>query len=166
VPKVHDVLDRMAAFADTVRNGQRAGHTGGPIRNVVNIGIGGSDLGPRMAYQALRAFSDRDLRMEFVSTVGGAEFVEATRDLDPAETLFIISSKSWHTRETLTNANTARDWVPAAFGGDSAAFARHFAAVSANADGVREFGIDPVNTFRSGTGSADVTPTTRRSGCR
>ncbi len=147
VPKVHQVLDRMAAFADTVRNGQWTGHTGKPIRAVVNIGIGGSDLGPRMAYQALNGFSDRALRMEFVSNVDGAEFVEATRDLDPAETLFVVSSKSWHTRETLTNASTARDWALAVFGGDTAAIARHFVAVSTNAEGVRDFGIDPANVF-------------------
>ncbi|MGI8613678.1 MAG: glucose-6-phosphate isomerase [Nocardioidaceae bacterium] len=147
VPQVHEVLDQMAAFADRVRSGHWTGHTGRPIRNVINIGIGGSDLGPRMAYQALQAFSDRDLRMEFVSNVDGAEFIEATRDLHPVETLFIISSKTWHTQETLTNANTARDWVLAAFDGDSAAIARHFVAVSTNADGVRDFGIDPGNMF-------------------
>ncbi len=137
----------MAAFADTVRNGQWTGHTGKPIRAVVNIGIGGSDLGPRMVYQALHAFSDRTLRMQFVSNVDGADFVEAIRDLDPAETLFVVSSKSWHTRETLTNAHTARDWTLAAFGGDTAAISRHFVAVSTSTDGVREFGIDPANMF-------------------
>jgi glucose-6-phosphate isomerase len=147
VPKVHEVLEKMAAFADQVRGGQWTGHTGKPIRAVINIGIGGSDLGPRMAYQALRPFSDRALRVEFVSNIDGAEFVEATRDLDPAETLFVVSSKSWHTLETLTNARTAREWTLSAFDGDTSAVARHFVAVSTNADGVREFGIDPRNMF-------------------
>ncbi|PRZ41784.1 glucose-6-phosphate isomerase [Antricoccus suffuscus] len=147
VPDVHEVLDRMAAFADKVRSGEWTGHTGKRIRNVINIGIGGSDLGPRMAYQALLPFSDRDLRVEFVSNIDGAEFVEATRGLDPAETIFIVCSKSWHTLETLTNAGAARDWVLAAFNGDTAAVARHFVAVSTNADGVREFGIDTDNMF-------------------
>ena len=147
VPKVHAVLDRMATFADRVRNGQWRGHTGKPIRNVINIGIGGSDLGPRMAYQALRAFSDRDLRVEFVSNIDGAEFGEATRGLDPAETLFIVSSKSWHTRETLTNAHTARAWTLAALGSDPSAIAQHFVAVSTNAEGVGEFGIDRENMY-------------------
>jgi len=147
VPKVHEVLDRMAAFADAVRSGQWTGHTGLPISAVVNIGIGGSDLGPRMACQALRTFSEHELRMEFVSNIDGAEFCQATRDLDPARTLFVISSKSWHTRETLTNAATARSWLLAAFGGDTSAIARHFVAVSTNADGVHEFGIDPANMF-------------------
>ena len=147
VPDVHEVLDRMAAFADKVRSGEWTGHTGKRIRNVINIGIGGSDLGPRMAYQALLPFGDRDLRVEFVSNIDGAEFVEATRGLDPAETLFIVCSKSWHTLETLTNANAARDWALAAFDGEPDAVARHFVAVSTNADGVREFGIDTDNMF-------------------
>ncbi|MGH3795922.1 MAG: glucose-6-phosphate isomerase [Pseudonocardiaceae bacterium] len=147
VPKVHEVLDKMAAFADKVRSGEWTGHTGKRIGTVINIGIGGSDLGPRMAYQALRPFSDRALRVEFVSNIDGAEFAEATRDLDPAETLFVVSSKSWHTLETLTNARTAREWTLAAFDGDSSAVARHFVAVSTNAAGVREFGIDPENMF-------------------
>ncbi|MDQ2873627.1 MAG: glucose-6-phosphate isomerase [Actinomycetota bacterium] len=147
VPQVHQVLDRMGAFADALRSGQWTGHTGQPIRAVVNIGIGGSDLGPRMAHQALRAFTDPGLRMEFVSNIDGAEFIAATGDLDPAQTLFVISSRSWHTRETLTNAATARDWLLAAFGGDTAAIARHFVAVSTNAGGVGEFGIDPANMF-------------------
>ncbi|MGI8416013.1 MAG: glucose-6-phosphate isomerase [Nakamurella sp.] len=147
VPEVHEVLDRMGAFADAVRTGQWVGHTGQPIRAVVNIGIGGSDLGPRMAHQALRGFTDRGLRMEFVSNIDGAEFIAATGGLDPAQTLFVISSKSWHTRETLTNAATARDWLLAAFDGDTSAIARHFVAVSTNADGVQEFGIDPANMF-------------------
>ncbi len=147
VPDVHEVLDRMAAFAGKVRSGEWTGHTGKRIRNVINIGIGGSDLGPRMAYQALLPFSDHNLRVEFVSNIDGAEFVEATRGLDPAETLFIVCSKSWHTLETLTNAGAARDWALAAFGGEKEAIARHFVAVSTNADGVREFGIDTDNMF-------------------
>ncbi|MBA2323507.1 MAG: glucose-6-phosphate isomerase [Pseudonocardiales bacterium] len=147
VPQVHEVLDKMAIFADNVRSGQWVGHSGKPIRAIVNIGIGGSDLGPRMAYQALRSFSDRELRLEFVSNVDGAEFTEATRGLDPAQTLFVVSSKTWHTRETLTNAHTARRWTLAAFDGDTAAIARHFVAVSTNTEGVAEFGIDPANMF-------------------
>ncbi|GAA5226263.1 glucose-6-phosphate isomerase [Paeniglutamicibacter antarcticus] len=147
VPEVHQVLDKMAAFATNLRNGQWTGHTGQRIRNVINVGIGGSDLGPRMACQALRAFSDRGLRLEFVSNVDGAEFTEATRDMDPAQTLFIISSKSWHTLETLTNAATAREWILSGLGGDNSAIARHFVAVSTNTHGVTEFGIDPENMF-------------------
>ncbi|MDO5744505.1 MAG: glucose-6-phosphate isomerase [Micrococcaceae bacterium] len=147
VPEVHRVLEKMASFATDLRNGHWTGHTGQRIRNVVNIGIGGSDLGPRMACQALRAFSDRGLRLEFVSNVDGAEFTEATRGMDPAQTLFIISSKSWHTLETLTNAATARAWILAGFGGDTSAIARHFVAVSTNTGGVTEFGIDPENMF-------------------
>ena len=147
VPEVHRVLEKMASFATDLRNGHWTGHTGQRIRNVVNIGIGGSDLGPRMACQALRAFSDRGLRLEFVSNVDGAEFTEATGGMDPAQTLFIISSKSWHTLETLTNATTARAWLLAGFDGDTSAIARHFVAVSTNTDGVTEFGIDPENMF-------------------
>jgi len=147
VPEVHRVLDRMAAFATNLRTGRWLGYSGKRIRNVINIGIGGSDLGPRMAHQALRLFGDPELRVQFVSNIDGAEFVEATRGLDPAETMFIVSSKSWHTQETLTNAATARAWALAAFDGNTDAVARHFVAVSTNADGVAEFGIDTENMF-------------------
>jgi glucose-6-phosphate isomerase len=146
VPGVHAVLDRMADFADRVRSGDWKGHTGRRIRNVVNIGIGGSDLGPVMAYEALRHYSDRGLRCRFVSNVDGTDFVEATRDLDPAETLFVVCSKTFTTVETLTNARTARDWTLAALS-DDAAVARHFVAVSTNADEVAGFGIDTANMF-------------------
>ncbi len=146
VPEVHEVLDRMAAFADRVRGGAWTGATGKPIRNVVNIGIGGSDLGPVMAYEALRHYSRRDMTFRFVSNVDGSDFAEATRDLDPAETLFIVSSKTFTTLETMTNAQTARDWALAALG-DESAVARHFVAVSTNEAAVREFGIDPANMF-------------------
>ena len=146
VAEVHEVLDRMAAFCDRVRSGEWTGHTGKPIRNVVNIGIGGSDLGPVMAYEALRHYSDRTRTFRFVSNVDGTDFAEATHDLDPAETLFIISSKTFTTLETLTNARTARDWSLAALG-DEAAVAKHFVAVSTNAEKVAEFGIDTANMF-------------------
>ncbi|HEY3736111.1 MAG TPA: glucose-6-phosphate isomerase [Jatrophihabitans sp.] len=146
VPVVHEVLDRMAAFATKIRSGEWVGHTGKRIRNVVNVGIGGSDLGPVMAYQALREYSDRELTFRFVSNVDGTDFAEATRDLDPAETLFIISSKTFTTLETMTNANTARAWTLAALK-DESAVAKHFAAVSTNADGVSKFGIDVLNMF-------------------
>ena len=146
VKPVHEVLDRMGAFSDQIRSGEWKGHTGKPIRNVVNIGIGGSDLGPVMAYEALKHYSDRDLTMRFVSNVDSTDFVEATRDLDPAETLCIISSKTFTTLETMTNAHTAREWTLAALH-DDAAIARHFVAVSTNADAVREFGIDTDNMF-------------------
>ena len=146
VPDVHEVLGRMSSFADAVRDGSWTGHTGKPIRNVVNIGIGGSDLGPVMAYEALRHFSLRSLTFRFVSNVDGTDFVEATRDLDPAETLFIISSKTFTTLETMTNAHSARDWALAALG-DEAAVAKHFVAVSTNAEKVAEFGIDTANMF-------------------
>jgi len=146
VPEVHEVLDRMSAFADRVRRGEWTGATGRPIRNVVNIGIGGSDLGPVMAYEALRFYSRRDMAFRFVSNVDGVDFSEATRDLDPAETLFIVSSKTFTTLETMTNAQAARDWTLAAVG-DESAIARHFVAVSTNEAGVREFGIDPANMF-------------------
>jgi glucose-6-phosphate isomerase len=146
VPDVHEVLDRMSSFADAVRDGSWTGHTGKPIRSVVNIGIGGSDLGPVMAYEALRHFSLRGLTFRFVSNVDGTDFVEATRDLDPAETLFIISSKTFTTLETMTNAHSARDWAVAALG-DEAAVAKHFVAVSTNAEKVAEFGIDTANMF-------------------
>jgi glucose-6-phosphate isomerase len=146
VPDVHAVLDRMAEFAARVRDGRWTGHTGRPIRNVVNIGIGGSDLGPVMAYEALRFYAARELTLRFVSNVDGTDFAEATRDLDPAETLFIVSSKTFTTLETMTNARTARAWTLAALG-DEGAVARHFVAVSTSADEVRAFGIDPANMF-------------------
>jgi glucose-6-phosphate isomerase len=146
VADVHAVLARMAAFADKVRDGSWTGHTGKRIRNIVNIGIGGSDLGPVMAYEALRHYSQRDLAVRFVSNVDPTDFVEATRDLDPAETLFIVCSKTFITQETLTNAHAARDWCLAALH-DEAAIARHFVAVSTNEAGVRKFGIDPDNMF-------------------
>ena len=147
VPDVHAVLDRMAAFAERVRAGTWLGHTGRRIRTVVNIGIGGSDLGPVMAYQALRAYADRGLAFRFVSNVDATDFVEATHDLDPAETLFIVASKTFTTLETMTNAHTARDWALAGLGGDVRAVARHFVAVSTNAAKVAEFGIDTANMF-------------------
>jgi glucose-6-phosphate isomerase len=146
VPAVHEVLGRMAAFADRVRGGGWKGHTGKPIRNVINVGIGGSDLGPVMAYEALRSYSQRDLTFRFVSNVDGTDFAEATRDLDPAETLFIIASKTFTTQETMTNAASAREWVLAALQ-DEAAIARHFVAVSTAADEVSAFGVDLDNMF-------------------
>ena len=146
VAQVHEVLDRMSAFADRVREGDWKGHTGKAIRNVVNIGIGGSDLGPVMAYEALRHYSRREMTFRFVSNVDATDFVEATRDLDPAETLFIISSKTFTTLETMTNARSARDWTLQALG-DESAIARHFVAVSTNAEKVSEFGIDTDNMF-------------------
>ncbi len=146
VADVHQVLDEMAAFADSVRSGEWRGHTGRRIRNVVNIGIGGSDLGPVMAYRALRAYSDRELTFRFVSNVDGTDVVEATRDLDPEETLFIVCSKTFTTLETITNAETARDWLLAGLG-DEKAVAKHFVAVSTNLEGVAAFGIDPANAF-------------------
>jgi glucose-6-phosphate isomerase len=147
VAQVHEVLDRMGAFADRVRSGEWRGHTGESIRNVVNIGIGGSDLGPVMAYEALRHYSRRDLTFRFVSNVDGTDFAEATRDLDPGQTLFIVSSKTFTTLETMTNARTAREWSLAGLGGEEAAVAKHFVAVSTNAEGVAEFGIDTDNMF-------------------
>jgi glucose-6-phosphate isomerase len=147
VPQVHAVLDKMAAFADRIRSGEWKGHTGKRIRNVINIGIGGSDLGPAMAYEALKFHSDRAMTFRFVSNVDGTDFVEATRDLDPAETLFIISSKTFTTLETMTNAQSARDWSLRGLGGDAKAVARHFVAVSTNAEKVAEFGIDTANMF-------------------
>ena len=146
VPDVHAVLDRMSKFAARVRDGAWRGHTGKPIRNVVNIGIGGSDLGPVMAYEALRSYSDRERTFRFVSNVDGTDFAEATRDLDPAETLFIISSKTFTTLETMTNAHTAREWLVRGLG-DERAVAQHFVAVSTNADAVAKFGIDTANMF-------------------
>src|SRR5579864_252248 len=147
VPEVHAVLDRMAEFSRQVRGGGWTGHTGRRIRNVINIGIGGSDLGPVMAYEALKHYSDREMTFRFVSNVDGTDFVEATRDLDPAETLFIVSSKTFTTLETMTNARTARDWSLGGLGGDVKAVAKHFVAVSTNAAKVSEFGIDTTNMF-------------------
>jgi len=148
VPEVHAMLDKMADFANRVRSGLWKGHTGKRIRNVVNIGIGGSDLGPVMAYEALKFYSDRAMIFRFVSNVDGTDFVEATRDLDPAETLFIVSSKTFTTLETMTNAQSARDWSLGGLGGDAKAVAKHFVAVSTNAGKVAEFGIDPTNMFQ------------------
>ncbi|QQM39663.1 glucose-6-phosphate isomerase [Streptomyces liliifuscus] len=147
VPKVHAVLDKMADFAEQVRSGKWTGHTGRRIRNVVNIGIGGSDLGPAMAYEALRAFTDRELTVRFVSNVDGADLHEAVRDLDPAETLFVVASKTFTTIETITNATSARSWLLAGLGGGSEAVARHFVALSTNVDKVADFGIDTANMF-------------------
>jgi glucose-6-phosphate isomerase len=146
VKQVHEVLDRMSSFAERIRSGEWKGHTGKPIRNVINIGIGGSDLGPVMAYEALRHYSRRDLTFRFVSNVDGTDFAEKTRDLDPEETLFIVSSKTFITLETMTNARTARDWALAKLGSDQA-IAKHFVAVSTNAEGVEQFGIDTDNMF-------------------
>jgi glucose-6-phosphate isomerase len=146
VAQVHEVLERMTAFAERVRTGEWRGHTGRPIRNVVNVGIGGSDLGPVMAYEALRHYTRRDLTFRFVSNVDGTDFVEATRDLDPAETLCIVSSKTFTTLETMTNAHSAREWALAALG-EEAAVAKHFVAVSTNAEEVTKFGIDTANMF-------------------
>jgi glucose-6-phosphate isomerase len=146
VPDVHEVLDRMAAFSDKIRSGAWTGHTGKRIKNVINIGIGGSYLGPEMAYRALRPFSDRSMTFRFVSNIDGADFTEATHDLDAAETLFVISSKTFTTLETMTNAATARDWAVGKLGSDKAV-AKHFVAVSTNTDGVTKFGIDPANMF-------------------
>jgi glucose-6-phosphate isomerase len=147
VRDVHEVLDRMTAFSSAVRKGEWRGHTGKPIRTVVNIGIGGSDLGPAMAYDALLPFTQRDLSVRFVSNVDATDFAEKTRDCDPAQTLFIVSSKTFTTLETMANATTAREWLLRGLGGDSAAVARHFVAVSTNAEKVRAFGIDTANMF-------------------
>jgi glucose-6-phosphate isomerase len=147
VPGVHEVLDRASAFADRVRGGEWKGHTGRRIRNVVNIGIGGSDLGPVMAYEALRHYSERAMAFRFVSNIDGTDFAEAVRDLDPSETLFVVSSKTFTTLETMTNARTARGWTLAGLGGDERAIARHFVAVSTNAAEVAKFGIDTANMF-------------------
>jgi glucose-6-phosphate isomerase len=146
VPQVHAVLDKMTDFSNRVRSGEWTGYTGKRIRNVINIGIGGSDLGPCMAYEALKYYSDRDLTMRFVSNIDGSEFVEATRDLDPAETLFIVSSKTFTTLETLTNAHSAREWCVRALGSEDAV-AKHFVAVSTNTEEVEKFGIDTRNMF-------------------
>ena len=147
VPEVHAVLDKMAAFADRLRGGAWTGHTGKRIRNVINIGIGGSDLGPVMAYEALKHYSERAMTFRFVSNVDGTDFAEAVHDLDPAETLFIVSSKTFTTLETMTNAHTARDWLLAGLKGEQAATAKHFVAVSTNAEEVTKFGIDTANMF-------------------
>jgi glucose-6-phosphate isomerase len=147
VPKVHEVLDRMAAFSDRVRSGEWKGYTGKPIRNVVNIGIGGSDLGPVMAYEALRHYSKRDMAFRFVSNVDSTDFAEAVHDLDAEETLFIVSSKTFTTLETMTNAHTARTWMLEKLGGHEPAIAKHFVAVSTNAAEVTKFGIDTANMF-------------------
>ena len=147
VPEVHAVLDRMADFCERVRSGAWVGHTGKRIRNVVNIGIGGSDLGPVMAFEALKHYSERSMSFRFVSNVDATDFAEAVRDLDPAETLFIISSKTFTTLETMTNANSARSWSLSGLGGDQKAVARHFVAVSTNAAEVTKFGIDTANMF-------------------
>ncbi|HVA33422.1 MAG TPA: hypothetical protein VNG31_04695, partial [Candidatus Baltobacteraceae bacterium] len=147
VPGVHAVLDKMSEFSQRVRGGTWRGHTGKRIVNVINVGIGGSDLGPVMAYEALRHYSDRSMTFRFVSNVDGTDFAEATRDLDPSETLFVISSKTFTTLETMTNAHAARAWVLAGLGGDDAAVAKHFVAVSTNAAEVEKFGIDTQNMF-------------------
>jgi glucose-6-phosphate isomerase len=147
VPEVHAVLDRMTAFSDRVRSGEWKGHTGKRIRNVINIGIGGSDLGPVMAYEALKHYSQRDLAFRFVSNVDGTDFAEAVIDLDPSETLFIVSSKTFTTLETITNAQSARAWLVGGLGGDETSVAKHFVAVSTNAEGVAKFGIDTANMF-------------------
>jgi glucose-6-phosphate isomerase len=147
VPEVHAVLDKMADFSERVRSRQWKGHTGKPIRNIINIGIGGSDLGPVMAYEALKHYSDRELTFRFVSNVDGTDFAEAVRDLDPAETLFIVSSKTFTTLETMTNAHTARAWSLGGLGGDEMSVAKHFVAVSTNEAQVKKFGIDTANMF-------------------
>jgi len=147
VPAVHAVLDKMAAFADRVRSGAWKGHTGKRIRNVINIGIGGSDLGPVMAYEALKYYSQRDITFRFVSNVDGTDFAEAVRDLNAEETLFLVASKTFTTLETMTNAHSARDWSLAALGGDEKAVAKHFVAISTNAKEVAKFGIDTANMF-------------------
>jgi glucose-6-phosphate isomerase len=147
VPEVHDVLDKMADFANRVRSGQWTGHSGKRIKNVINIGIGGSDLGPVMAYEALRHYSDRSISFRFVSNVDGIDLLEATQDLDPAETLFVVSSKTFTTLETITNAESARDWLLSGLGGNIEAVAKHFVAVSTNGEKVSKFGIDTANMF-------------------
>ncbi|MER5710915.1 glucose-6-phosphate isomerase [Streptomyces sp. NPDC042898] len=147
VPGVHAVLDKMGAFADKVRAGEWTGHTGKPVKNIVNIGIGGSDLGPAMAYEVLRSFTQRDLTLRFVSNVDGADLHEAVRDLDPAETLFIVASKTFTTIETITNATSARNWLLTGLRAGQEAVAKHFVALSTNAEKVEEFGIDTANMF-------------------
>src|ERR1700730_9137298 len=147
VPDVHDVLEKMANFSDRVRTGAWKGHTGKRIRNIVNIGIGGSDLGPVMAYEALKHYSERSMTFRFVSNIDGTDFAEAVRDLDPSETLFIVSSKTFTTLETMTNAHTARAWSLKGLGGDEKSVAKHFVAVSTNGAEVSKFGIDTANMF-------------------
>src|SRR3989442_6299987 len=147
VPEVHSVLDKMANFSDRVRSGAWKGHTGKRIRNVVNIGIGGSDLGPVIASEALKHYSERDMSFRFVSNIDRTDFAEAVRDLDPSETLFVVSSKTFTTLETMTNAHTARDWSLAGLGGDASSVAKHFVAVATNAAEVAKFGIDTANMF-------------------
>src|SRR6201985_3370972 len=147
VPQVHAVLDKMADFSNRVRSGAWKGHTGKPIRNVINIGIGGSDLGPVMAYEALKHYSERGLTFRFVSNIDGTDFAEAVQDLDPSETLFIISSKTFTTLETMTNAHTARTWSLKGLDGDDKSVAKHFVAVSTNTAEVSKFGIDTANIF-------------------
>ncbi len=147
VKQVHETLDRMSAFCERVRSGEWTGHTGKPIRNVVNVGIGGSDLGPVMAYEALRHYAKREMTFRFVSNVDATDFAEKTRDLDPTETLFVISSKTFTTLETMTNAHTARQWVLDGLGGEDSGIAKHFVAVSTNSDEVSKFGIDTDNMF-------------------
>jgi glucose-6-phosphate isomerase len=147
VPQVHAVLDKMADFSTRVRSGEWKGHTGKPIRNIINIGIGGSDLGPVMAYEALKHYSERTMTFRFVSNVDGTDFAEAVQDLDPSETIFLISSKTFTTLETMTNAHTARNWSLAGLGGDEKSVAKHFVAVSTNAEEVAKFGIDTANMF-------------------
>jgi glucose-6-phosphate isomerase len=147
VPEVHAVLDKLTEFSNRVRSGEWKGHTGKRIKNIINVGIGGSDLGPVMAYEALKHYSERSLTFRFISNVDGIDFVEAVRDLDPAETLFIISSKTFTTLETMTNAQSARDWLLKGLGGDVKAVAKHFVAVSTNAEKVSAFGIDTANMF-------------------
>src|SRR5438105_5686926 len=147
VPQVHDVLDKMADFSNRVRTGAWKGHTGKRIRNIINIGIGGSDLGPVMAYEALKHYSERAMMFRFVSNIDGTDFAEAVQDLDPSETLFIVSSKTFTTLETMTNAHTARNWSLKGLGGDEKSVARHFVAVSTNAKEVSKFGIDTANMF-------------------
>src|SRR6516225_1822384 len=147
VPEIHAVLERMADFSNRVRSGEWKGHTGKRTRNVINIGIGGSDLAPVMAYEALKHYSERSMTFRFVSNVDGTDFAEAVHDLDPAETLFIVSSKTFTTLETMTNAHTARDWLLSGLKGEQAATAKHFVAVSTNAQEVAKFGIDTANMF-------------------
>src|SRR6202522_193180 len=147
VPAVHAVLNKMASFSERVRSGEWKGHTGKRIKNVINIGIGGSDLGPVMAYEALKDYSQRDLTMRFVSNVDGTDFVEAVRDLNAEETLFLVASQTFTTLETMTNAHSARDWALAGLGGDEKAVAKHFVAISTNAKEVTKFGIDTANMF-------------------
>src|SRR6266446_8185048 len=147
VPDVHDVLDKMADFSQRLRSGAWKGHTGKRIRNVINIGIGGSDLGPVMAYEALKHYTDRAMTFRFVSNVDGTDLVEATRDLDPAETLFIVSSKTFTTLETITNAQSARAWLLAKLGDDEKTIAKHFVTISTNTTNVAKFGIDTTNMF-------------------